>query len=77
MYPNEIESVLQSHSAVREVAVVRIPSDIDDEHPMAFVTKVSGKEVGKYTRIMESIFLPMITLLSFIIFSILETLSKV
>lgn len=51
MYPTEIESVLQSHPAVREVAVVPVHSDINDEHPLAFVSKVSGKEVrsGSHT----------------------------
>lgn len=45
VFPNEIESVLQSHPAVREVAVVRMQNDIDDEHPLAFVAKVPGKKV--------------------------------
>ncbi|XP_032691420.1 probable 4-coumarate--CoA ligase 3 [Odontomachus brunneus] len=45
VFPNEIESVLQSHPAVRKVAVVRVKNDLDDEHPLAFVTKIPGKEV--------------------------------
>ncbi|XP_019697686.2 luciferin 4-monooxygenase [Harpegnathos saltator] len=45
VFPTEIENILQSHPAVYEVAVVRLHSDIDDEHPLAFVTKVPGKEV--------------------------------
>lgn len=44
--PIEIESVLQSHPAVLEVAVVGIPHPTDDEHPVAFVSKVPNKEVS-------------------------------
>ncbi|CAK9828894.1 Luciferin 4-monooxygenase [Anthophora retusa] len=43
--PNEIETILQSHPAVLEVAVVGIPHPTDDEHPIAFVSKVNDKEV--------------------------------
>lgn len=45
IYPTEIESVLQSHPAVHEAAVVRMHSDEDDEHPVAFVSKMSGRQV--------------------------------
>ncbi|KAL6434387.1 hypothetical protein ACFW04_006056 [Cataglyphis niger] len=37
--PGEIEDVLLSHPAVLEVAVVAVPHEIDDEHPIAYVTK--------------------------------------
>ncbi|XP_076171127.1 uncharacterized protein LOC143148567 isoform X2 [Ptiloglossa arizonensis] len=43
--PTEIEAVLQSHPSVLEVAVVSIPHPIDDEHPVAFVSKVHDQEV--------------------------------
>ncbi|XP_060811443.1 uncharacterized protein LOC132904738 [Bombus pascuorum] len=44
--PTEIENVLQSHPAVLEVAVVGIPHPTDDEHPIAFVSKIPEKEVS-------------------------------
>ncbi|XP_043586187.1 4-coumarate--CoA ligase 1-like isoform X2 [Bombus pyrosoma] len=44
--PTEIENVLQSHPAVLEAAVVGIPHPIDDEHPIAFVSKIPDKEVS-------------------------------
>lgn len=44
--PNEIENLLQSHPAVLEVAVVSIPHPIDDEHPVAFVSKIPNKDVS-------------------------------
>lgn len=43
--PGEIESVLLSHPAVFEVAVTAIPHTTDDEHPIAYVTKMPGAEV--------------------------------
>ncbi|XP_017787848.1 PREDICTED: 4-coumarate--CoA ligase 1-like [Habropoda laboriosa] len=43
--PNVIENLLQSHPAVLEVAVVSIPHPTDDEHPIAFVSKVNDKDV--------------------------------
>lgn len=43
--PTEIENVLLSHPAVLEVAVVGIPHPTDDEHPIAFVSKIPDKEV--------------------------------
>ncbi|XP_017893188.1 4-coumarate--CoA ligase 1-like [Ceratina calcarata] len=46
MTPVEIETVLHSHPAVLEVAVVGIPHPTDDEHPVAFVSKVPNKEVS-------------------------------
>ncbi|KZC12085.1 Luciferin 4-monooxygenase [Dufourea novaeangliae] len=44
--PTEIENLLQAHPAVLEVAVVSIPHPTDDEHPIAFVSKVPHKEVS-------------------------------
>ncbi|KAL0124905.1 hypothetical protein PUN28_006636 [Cardiocondyla obscurior] len=44
--PGEIEGVLITHPAVLEAAVISIPHAIDDEHPLAFITKKPGaKEV--------------------------------
>jgi len=43
--PAEIEALIQQHPAVLEVAVVAIPHVIDEEHAIAFVAKVPGKEV--------------------------------
>ncbi|XP_071639675.1 uncharacterized protein [Temnothorax longispinosus] len=40
--PGEIEGVLITHSAVLEVAVITVPRAIDDEHPLAYVTKKPG-----------------------------------
>jgi len=37
--PGEIEAVLQLYPGVLEVAVIGIPHAIDDEHPIAYVTK--------------------------------------
>lgn len=43
--PAEIESVLESHPSVLRAAVVGMPHETDEEIPIAFVTKVPGKEV--------------------------------
>jgi len=43
--PGEIEGVLISHPAVLEVAVISVPHAIDDEHPLAYVTKKPGAKV--------------------------------
>ncbi|XP_035741079.1 uncharacterized protein LOC118449950 [Vespa mandarinia] len=45
--PTEIENLLQTHPDVFEVAVVGIPHILDDEHPIAFVTKVPGSKVSE------------------------------
>ncbi|XP_076248734.1 luciferin 4-monooxygenase [Calliopsis andreniformis] len=43
--PTEIESLLHTHPAVLEVAVIGVPHPTDDEHPVAFISKVPNKEV--------------------------------
>lgn len=43
--PAEIEALIQQHPAVLEVAVVAVPHTIEEEHAMAFIAKVPGKEV--------------------------------
>lgn len=43
--PAEIEALIQQHPAVLEVAVVGVPHAVEEEHAMAFITKVPGKEV--------------------------------
>jgi len=34
-----------SHPAVLEAAVIGVPHAMDDEHPIAYVTKLPGAEV--------------------------------
>ncbi|XP_025158095.1 4-coumarate--CoA ligase 2-like [Harpegnathos saltator] len=43
--PAEIEALIQQHPAVLQVAVVPVPHSVDEQHAMAFVAKVPGKEV--------------------------------
>lgn len=43
--PAEIEATLQSHPSVLEVGVIPVPHDIEEEHAMAFVARVPGKQV--------------------------------
>ncbi|XP_020290414.1 4-coumarate--CoA ligase 1-like [Pseudomyrmex gracilis] len=43
--PGEIEAVLSTHPAVYEVAVVGVPHELDNDHPLAFVTKKPGAKV--------------------------------
>ncbi|XP_047362961.1 4-coumarate--CoA ligase 1-like isoform X1 [Vespa velutina] len=45
--PSEIENLLQSHPDVVEVAIVGVPHLQDDEHPIAFITKVPGSKVSE------------------------------
>lgn len=44
--PSVIEGTLCKHKGVLEVAVVAVPNDLDDEHPIAFVSKVPGANVS-------------------------------
>lgn len=43
--PAEIESLIHQNFGVLEVAVVPVPHSIDEQHAMAFVKKLPGKEV--------------------------------
>ncbi|KAF7387343.1 hypothetical protein HZH68_013020 [Vespula germanica] len=45
--PSKIEIFFQSHTDVPEVVVVDIPYILEDEHPIAFVTKVPRSKVYK------------------------------
>lgn len=43
--PAEIEGILELHPSVLRAAVVPVPHETDEEHPMAFIQKVPRKEV--------------------------------
>ncbi|XP_036138799.1 4-coumarate--CoA ligase 1 isoform X2 [Monomorium pharaonis] len=43
--PAEIENVLLTHPAVLEAGIVGMPHPLDDEHPLAYVTKKPGAKV--------------------------------
>ncbi|XP_011314182.1 4-coumarate--CoA ligase 1 [Fopius arisanus] len=45
--PGAIEQCIREHPSVAEVAVVAKPYSLDREQPMAFVTKIPGKEVNE------------------------------
>lgn len=44
--PAMVEQALLSHPGVSEVAVLAIPNEIDDEHPIAFITMTSNLKVS-------------------------------
>jgi len=53
--PAEIEAVLYTHPAVFQAVVIGKPHEINDQHPMAFVSLMPGKTVNilnifEYTR---------------------------
>jgi len=43
--PAEIENMLMLHPAVLETAIIGVPHALDDEHPLAYVTKRPGAKV--------------------------------
>ncbi|XP_032690751.1 luciferin 4-monooxygenase-like [Odontomachus brunneus] len=43
--PAEIETVLMTHPAVFQAAVLGIPNEVDEQHPKAFVVQVPNKSV--------------------------------
>ncbi|XP_072764909.1 uncharacterized protein [Anoplolepis gracilipes] len=43
--PGEIEGILALHPEVLEVAVIGVPHPLDNEHPVAYVTKIPGAKV--------------------------------
>ncbi|KAL0124897.1 hypothetical protein PUN28_006635 [Cardiocondyla obscurior] len=45
--PGEIEGVLITHPAVLETVVLGVPHLLDDEHPLAYVTKKPNAEVSE------------------------------
>lgn len=47
--PAEIEGILEIHPSVLNAVVVPVPNEMDSEHPMAFIQKVTGKEVFAIT----------------------------
>jgi acyl-CoA synthetase (AMP-forming)/AMP-acid ligase II len=45
VYPSDLEAVLHAHEAVKDVAVVGVPSDLWGETPVAFVVRQLGADV--------------------------------
>ena len=48
--PAEIENILMSHPAVLEAAIIGVPHALDNEHPLAYVSKNPGIEVQSFVR---------------------------
>lgn len=44
--PAEVETVLATHPAVLQAALIGIPHEADEQHPMALVLRVPGKSVS-------------------------------
>lgn len=49
VFPTMIENLLLYHPTIREVAVVSIPHETGDEHPVAFVEKKPGHLVSFFS----------------------------
>lgn len=44
--PAELESILRSHPAVQDAAVIGVPHDFNGEAPKAFIIKKNGQNVS-------------------------------
>lgn len=44
--PAELESILRSHPAVQDAAVIGVPHDFSGEVPKAFIIKKNGQNVS-------------------------------
>jgi acyl-coenzyme A synthetase/AMP-(fatty) acid ligase len=53
--PSNIETQLMTHPAVKDVAVVGLPHDIDGEHPLAYVVIKTNQEGRPLARPQELI----------------------
>ncbi len=42
--PSKIETQMMTHPAVKDVAVIGLPHDIDGEHPLAYVVIKTNQE---------------------------------
>ena len=56
--PSEIEQILKDHPDVTDAAVIGVPHELDGQHPMAFVTKVTNSKVFKNNILFKKIVFP-------------------